>query len=645
MFAEKRYTGAPHTYCTVPQNLIGRPLLNLVDQRLTYTMSTTYNLEPQPTAKVVLQTTSGDIELELFAKQTPLASRNFLQLCLDGYYHDTIFHRLIPGFIVQGGDPTGTGEGGESIYDDGRPFADEFHSRLKFNRRGLLGMANGGTKDDNGSQFFLTLDKTDELNGKNTLFGRVVGDTIYNLMKIGEADLSGEEGSDRPLYPTKITLTEVLVNPFEGMVPMQLVKRTGAADGVVQEKDKGRLKKRKAGGRKTGKTLLSFGDDEDDGSMGQMVKKARFNPKLIDGEEAGDNKSVNGDLNKGGSADDKVRKKNRSTSSTSAPVEVDAAPTRPLTTVVAATTMMSSAKARSPSPPTSPEPEPVSKISSLLDRTNAQIADLKASMRRTIPSSAKNSSAGVATKKSALELMIPSNSIRGRKRRVGRGSDRMENEADDRRTLDLLNQFRAKLDGMSTEVIKPSSSSPTKAIERKEYDKAEGDGQEGGGEGGEEEEEEVEEKLCDLHFIANCQSCQAWDRPRRRRRHRQHDHHHRGQKVERSLSGEVNDDDNSDQGISNGPGNMDYDHNDDDDDESDESDGDQEEWMNHSLTFEKDRLGKDLAWKQRNEELLFLDPLEKKQKMKKKEEEDGGVGGGGGGMMMMVMKGEKNRLG
>src|ERR1700749_3624978 len=120
-------------------------------------MSTLYNLEPQPTAKVLLQTTLGDILLELFAKQTPLASRNFLQLCLDGYYNITVFHRLVPKFILQGGDMTCTGLVGGSSFDDGAPFEDEFHSRLKFNRRGLLGMANTGRKNDNGSQFFLTL--------------------------------------------------------------------------------------------------------------------------------------------------------------------------------------------------------------------------------------------------------------------------------------------------------------------------------------------------------------------------------------------------------------------------------------------------------------------------------------------------------
>ena len=93
-------------------------------------MSALYNLEPQPTAKVILHTTTGDLLLELFAKQTPLASRNFLQHCLDGYYNGTIFHRLVPNFVIQGGDPTGTGHGGESALDGGSEFADEVHTRL-----------------------------------------------------------------------------------------------------------------------------------------------------------------------------------------------------------------------------------------------------------------------------------------------------------------------------------------------------------------------------------------------------------------------------------------------------------------------------------------------------------------------------------
>ncbi|KAL1304449.1 hypothetical protein AAFC00_003445 [Neodothiora populina] len=163
-------------------------------------MSSLYNLEPPPTAKVLLNTTSGDLVFELWGKQAPLATRNFLQHCLDGYYDGTIFHRLVPGFIIQGGDPSGLGTGGISAVNDGAPFHDEFHSRLKFNRRGLLGMANSGEPDDNTSQFFVTLDATPELQGKNTMFGRIEGDTIYNLMKMAEADLA-EEGETGPCIP------------------------------------------------------------------------------------------------------------------------------------------------------------------------------------------------------------------------------------------------------------------------------------------------------------------------------------------------------------------------------------------------------------------------------------------------------------
>jgi peptidyl-prolyl cis-trans isomerase SDCCAG10 len=89
-----------------------------------------------------------------------------------------IFHRVVPGFIVQSGDPTGTGRGGESFY--GEPFADEIHGRLKFNRRGLLGMANNSKRNTNNSQWFFTLDRTDELTGKHTLFGKITGNTIFS---------------------------------------------------------------------------------------------------------------------------------------------------------------------------------------------------------------------------------------------------------------------------------------------------------------------------------------------------------------------------------------------------------------------------------------------------------------------------------
>lgn len=104
---------------------------------------------------------------------------------MEGYYNGTIFHRVVKEFIAQGGDPSGTGEGGESIW--GQPFKDEFHSRLRFCRRGLVAMANAG-RDDNGSQFFFTLGPTQELQNKHTIFGKVSGETVFNMLKLADGD-------------------------------------------------------------------------------------------------------------------------------------------------------------------------------------------------------------------------------------------------------------------------------------------------------------------------------------------------------------------------------------------------------------------------------------------------------------------------
>ena len=119
-------------------------------------MSSVYNTEPPANGKVVLKTTIGDIDLELWPKEAPKAVRNFIQLCLEGYYDGCDFFRVVPDLFAQTGDPTNTGSGGESIY--GAPFADEFHSRLRFTRRGIVAMANNSEeRNSNGSQFFITL--------------------------------------------------------------------------------------------------------------------------------------------------------------------------------------------------------------------------------------------------------------------------------------------------------------------------------------------------------------------------------------------------------------------------------------------------------------------------------------------------------
>ncbi|KAH1014778.1 spliceosome-associated protein CWC27 homolog [Dendroctonus ponderosae] len=208
-------------------------------------MSNIYILEPPTSGKVLLKTTAGDIDIELWSKETPKACRNFIQLCLEGYYDNTIFHRVVKDFIVQGGDPKGDGTGGESIY--GEPFKDEFHQRLKFARRGLLAMANAG-KDDNGSQFFFTLAATPELQNKHTIFGKVSGNTVFNMLKLAEGLVEDE----RPVYPYKITKTEVLNNPFADIQPR-----------VKQAPTQEKKKKEKKAGVKNFK-LLSFGEEAEE---------------------------------------------------------------------------------------------------------------------------------------------------------------------------------------------------------------------------------------------------------------------------------------------------------------------------------------------------------------------------------------------
>ncbi len=119
---------------------------------------------------VVLETTQGSITLELFPHIAPLAVENFITHVKNGYYNGILFHRIIKGFMIQGGDPTGTGRGGESIWK--KPFKDEFAPNVTFNRKGILAMANAG-RSTNGSQFFITVTPTQWLNGKHTIFGEV----------------------------------------------------------------------------------------------------------------------------------------------------------------------------------------------------------------------------------------------------------------------------------------------------------------------------------------------------------------------------------------------------------------------------------------------------------------------------------------
>ena len=119
----------------------------------------------------VINTNMGTIEIELFADKTPKTVENFVGLANKGFYDGIIFHRVIADFMLQGGDPTGTGRGGESLW--GKSFEDEFVSELRHDVPGILSMANSGP-NTNGSQFFITLVPTPWLDGKHTIFGKVI---------------------------------------------------------------------------------------------------------------------------------------------------------------------------------------------------------------------------------------------------------------------------------------------------------------------------------------------------------------------------------------------------------------------------------------------------------------------------------------
>ena len=130
--------------------------------------------------RVILQTTQGNIELILFEDIAPLAVKNFTTHVKNGYYNGIAFHRIIKDFMIQGGDPTESGFGGESIW--GKPFKDEFKSKT-FNKIGILAMANAGAHT-NGSQFFITTAKTPWLNGRHTIFGEITPASMTTLIKL-----------------------------------------------------------------------------------------------------------------------------------------------------------------------------------------------------------------------------------------------------------------------------------------------------------------------------------------------------------------------------------------------------------------------------------------------------------------------------
>ncbi len=152
---------------------------------------------PMDAKTAVLETTQGIIKIELMPEVAPKACENFIKLIERGYYDGIIFHRVIRDFMIQTGDPTGTGRGGESIW--GEPFIDEATPEVTFDEPGIVAMANAGP-NTNGSQFFITTAATPWLDMRHTIFGKVVS----GYEAVEKIENVATDSSDKPVIEQKI---------------------------------------------------------------------------------------------------------------------------------------------------------------------------------------------------------------------------------------------------------------------------------------------------------------------------------------------------------------------------------------------------------------------------------------------------------
>ncbi|KAH8801682.1 peptidyl-prolyl cis-trans isomerase-like protein-like 2 [Xylogone sp. PMI_703] len=219
-----------------------------------------------------IETNLGSLNIELQTETAPRAVWNFVQLAKKGYYNGVIFHRNIRNFMIQGGDPTGTGKGGSSIWD--KNFQDEFDGPLTHDARGIISMANKG-KNTNSSQFFILYRPAKHLDRKHTIFARVVG----GLDVLQKLENTPTDGSDRPINDIVIENVVVFIDPFE---EFQKQKRETDA----KEKEKEMIKQQ--GGTEDDKTTWSGKRIRTDGTVeqrqqasgvGKYLKAARSEDK------------------------------------------------------------------------------------------------------------------------------------------------------------------------------------------------------------------------------------------------------------------------------------------------------------------------------------------------------------------------------
>ncbi|KIX08484.1 uncharacterized protein Z518_03140 [Rhinocladiella mackenziei CBS 650.93] len=212
---------------------------------------------------VRLSTTVGDLNLELCPEYAPKAVWNFVRLAQKGYYRGITFHRNIRNFMIQTGDPTGTGRGGTSIW--GQNFEDEIEGPLKHDKRGIVSMANKG-KNTNSSQFFITYRAVSHLDRKHTIFGQIVEDDDESVAVLKKLEDIPVDSHDRPTTEIKIIEAVVFIDPFE-----EFWKKKNEAEQVKEEKERNFSDNRTTW---TGKRIRNDGtvDAETGSEVGRYLK-------------------------------------------------------------------------------------------------------------------------------------------------------------------------------------------------------------------------------------------------------------------------------------------------------------------------------------------------------------------------------------
>ncbi|KAF9015487.1 cyclophilin-like domain-containing protein [Cyathus striatus] len=221
----------------------------------------------------VITSLGGSLNLELFCEKAPKTCYNFLMLARTGKYDNCLFHRLVPGFMVQTGDPSGTGSGGESYW--GTPFRDEHDMKnaAKHDDRGAVAMANKGA-NTNGSQFYVTFKATPHLDNKHTVFGKLVGgEDVLDALE----NIPVKSGTERPAKAVRITQVVIYQDPFEEY-KMRLAKKlarraeteSGQATSIPEKKDEINWF-----GEKVGSGNTSLGSNAGTGGVGKYLNLKR----------------------------------------------------------------------------------------------------------------------------------------------------------------------------------------------------------------------------------------------------------------------------------------------------------------------------------------------------------------------------------